>query len=191
RFVATTETTISPMAPSRSAQGARLKNSHQTRTASAHASPPITAPIRASCATAGTPNQSSHCSATATTPGHSRSGFRDVNSSVCTVFMSDHTFRSIKRWHLRHHFILFVLRRPDGFFRLMLGRPVAVKSCAKRCQHFSHISDQIIFHFRLVNNKNLAALRRQSGFEVFKAKLDQSISMLNHDNPNGLTPKKL
>jgi hypothetical protein len=31
----------------------------------------------------------------------------------------------------------------------------------------------------MVNNKNLAALRRQSGFVVFKAKSDQSISTLN------------
>ena len=43
----------------------------------------------------------------------------------------------------------------------------------------------------MVNNKNLAALRRKSGFEVFKAKPDQSITMLNSDNLNGLIPKKL
>src|SRR5215470_9771128 len=87
--------------------------------------------------------------------------------------------------------ILFVLRRPDRFFRLMSGRPFAVKSRAKRRQHFGHISNQIIFHFRMVNDKNLAALRRKSSLEVFKAESDQSISMFDNDNLNGLIPKKL
>src|SRR5262245_10280703 len=80
------------MAPSRSAQGARLKNNHHTRTANEHASPPIITTIKASGATAGTPYQISHCSATAITPGQTRSGFLDVNSSGFSVIMSHHTF---------------------------------------------------------------------------------------------------
>src|SRR5215475_11806827 len=97
---------------------------------------------------------------------------------------------SLRLWPLTV-LILFVLRRPDRFFRLMSGRPFAVKSRAKRRQHFSHISDQIILHFSMVNNKNFAALRRKRSFEVFKAKPDQSISMLYNDNLDGLISKKL
>lgn len=43
----------------------------------------------------------------------------------------------------------------------------------------------------MVDNKNLAALRGKGCFEVFKAEPDQSISMLDNDNLNGLIPKKL
>ena len=42
----------------------------------------IIAKILASGATLGTTSHSSHCSTTATTPGHSRSGLRGVNSLV-------------------------------------------------------------------------------------------------------------
>src|SRR5712691_4269686 len=89
RFVATTATTIRTMAPTRSAQGARLKNSHHTTIANPQASPPSIANMRASGATRGTTNQSSHCSTTATTPGHSRSGFRGGSSSVCAMAISE------------------------------------------------------------------------------------------------------
>src|SRR5215475_494785 len=77
------------MAPTRSTQGARLNSSHHTRTASAHTSAPITAPIRASGATIGKPNQSSHSRATATTPGHSRSGFLGAGSSVLLMGIAE------------------------------------------------------------------------------------------------------
>src|SRR5262245_52396587 len=80
------------MAFSRSAHGARLKNNHHTRTTKEHASPLITTLIPASGTTAGTPYQISHCSATAITPGHSRSDFLDVNSSGFSMIMSHHTF---------------------------------------------------------------------------------------------------
>jgi hypothetical protein len=78
RLVMMIAMTINTIAPKRSTQGARLKNSHQTRIASAHTIAPSIAPMAASGATTGTTNQSSHCSTTATTPGHSRSGFRGV-----------------------------------------------------------------------------------------------------------------
>src|SRR5262245_23237208 len=77
------------MAPRRSDQGARLKNSHHTRTANAHTRAPITTPIPASGATIGRPNQISHISATATTPGHSRSGFRGTGSSVLLMGIAE------------------------------------------------------------------------------------------------------
>src|SRR5215467_3823909 len=83
------------MAPSRSPHGARLKNNHHTRTANAHAAAPIIAPIMASGSTTVTPNQISHCSATAITPGHTRSGFPDVNSSGFSMIMSYHTFPAV------------------------------------------------------------------------------------------------
>src|SRR5262245_66153204 len=70
------------MAPTRSTQGARLSTSHHTRTANEHTSAPINTPIPASGATYEAPNQSSHCSATATTPGQSRIGFRGAGSTV-------------------------------------------------------------------------------------------------------------
>src|SRR5262245_39629246 len=85
--------------------------------------------------------------------------------------------------------ILFVLHCPDCFFGLMFRRPISLQSVAKRRQFFGHISVQIIFHFSLVNNKNFAALRRKSGFEVFKAKPDQSISMRNNDNLGWIVPE--
>ena len=75
RDVATSATTIRTMAPTRSDQGARLKNSHHTTTANPPTTPPSIAERRtASGTTMGTTNQTSHCSTTATTPGHSRSG---------------------------------------------------------------------------------------------------------------------
>ena len=84
-LVAAIATTIRTMAPTRSDHGARLNNSHQRTTASPPTTPPRTAsrPIgseatSASGAILGTPNASSHCRTTMTTPGHSRSGLRDV-----------------------------------------------------------------------------------------------------------------
>src|SRR5205823_2279931 len=68
--------------PTRSVHGARLKKSHHTTTANPHATPPSTANMAASRATKGTMNQSSHCSTTRATPGHSRSGLREVGLSV-------------------------------------------------------------------------------------------------------------
>src|SRR5262245_39543015 len=91
RAVAKSATTINTMAPTRSDQTARLKKTHHNRTVN----PPITqasTPIIALPGiTMGTTNPTSHCSATASRPGHNRIGFRDVNSSVCVIVMSDHT----------------------------------------------------------------------------------------------------
>jgi hypothetical protein len=84
-FVANTATIIRTMAPMRSDQRARLKNSHHTRTASPQTSPPIIPNIMTSGATMGTTNQTSHCSTTATTPGHSRKGFRGAGASALLV----------------------------------------------------------------------------------------------------------
>src|SRR5262245_14339834 len=98
------------MAPSRSAHGARLKNNHHTRTAKEHASPPITTLIPASGTTTGTPYQISHCNATAVTPGHSRTGFLDVNSSGFSMIMSHHTFPTGLLFpYLRGILLLFTL----------------------------------------------------------------------------------
>jgi hypothetical protein len=73
--VATNATTISAMAPKRSDQTARLKNTHHRTSANPPPSPTI-APIgRASGMNIGTPYLASHCTATMTTPGHSGSGF--------------------------------------------------------------------------------------------------------------------
>src|SRR5882724_8623838 len=84
-FVANTATIIRTMAPMRSNQGARLKNSHHTRTASPQTSPPIIPNIIVSGATKGMTNQTSHCRTTATTPGHSRKDFRGAGSSILLV----------------------------------------------------------------------------------------------------------
>ena len=73
-LVAMIATTIKTMAPTRSTHGARLKNSHHTRTTNTQASPPIIATIAVSRTTKGT-SQSKHSATTATTPGHTRSGF--------------------------------------------------------------------------------------------------------------------
>src|SRR5438105_5477522 len=70
------------MAPSRSDQGARLKKTHQTRTANPPSTPPIIPKATPPGTTIGTTNHTSHCSATASTPGHSRYGF-------CAVGLSD------------------------------------------------------------------------------------------------------
>ena len=76
REVPKSAATASTIAPRRSDQAARLKPSHQTMTASPPASPPTTATKLESATTSGTANQSVHCSTTAITPGHSRSGLR-------------------------------------------------------------------------------------------------------------------
>src|SRR5262245_27717265 len=85
RNVARRATAIRTMAPRRSDQGARLKNTHHKRTASPQATPPSIPTIPASGATTGTPKTKSHCSATAATPGHSRSCLRGVPSWVWAI----------------------------------------------------------------------------------------------------------
>src|SRR5687767_3247819 len=80
-------TIIRPLAPTRSDQGARLKNTHQTTIASPPASPPMTAKGSAAGATTGTAYLTRNCSITMTTPGHSRSGLRGVDS-VCAIVIS-------------------------------------------------------------------------------------------------------
>src|SRR5262249_49663594 len=87
RCVANSATTIRTMAPTRSDQGARLKSSHHTRTSSPPTTPPITAYNMESGTTMGTTNQTSHCDATATTPGNSRRGFLGAGSSAFLMFM--------------------------------------------------------------------------------------------------------
>src|SRR6476661_7947357 len=85
RDVAYSVAAIRTTAPNRSDQGARLKKTHQTRTANPPATPPITPKATAPGTAMGTTNLASHCSATATTPGHSRIGLR--GSSVCAMVM--------------------------------------------------------------------------------------------------------
>jgi hypothetical protein len=63
------------MASTRSDQGARLKNSHHNRIASAQTIPPIPPKKMASGLNAGMTNLDKHNSTAAMTPGHSRSGF--------------------------------------------------------------------------------------------------------------------
>ena len=75
RGVANSATPIKTMAPTRSDQGARLKNSHHTTIVTPPRSSPIIPTAMAPGTTTGTTNLTSHCSTTATTPGHSRSGF--------------------------------------------------------------------------------------------------------------------
>ncbi len=85
RVVAASATIIRTMAPKRSDQGARLRNTHHTTIASAPTSSPITPNPMAPGTTIGTTNLASHCSTTATTPGHSRSFFCELGSSVCAI----------------------------------------------------------------------------------------------------------
>src|SRR5215510_7138099 len=77
------------MAPQRSDRGARLKNAHHTTIANVQRSAPITPRPKAwnPGITAFTPNRDSHCSATATTPGHSLNGFRKAGSFAILMFM--------------------------------------------------------------------------------------------------------
>src|ERR1022692_1664609 len=75
RFVANSATIISPTAPTRSDQGARLRNNHQRMTANPPTGPANTPMNKAPGAKTGTPNRTSNCRITMTTPGHSRSGF--------------------------------------------------------------------------------------------------------------------
>ena len=63
------------MAPKRSDQAARLKNTHHTTIANPLASPTIALIGRASGMNVGTPYLASHWITTMTTPGHRRSGF--------------------------------------------------------------------------------------------------------------------
>ncbi len=83
--VAARATIIRATAPRRSDHGARLKNSHQTTRANPPANPPSMPYMAASGATRGTPYRASHCNATMTTPGQSRSGFGGVDVSACVI----------------------------------------------------------------------------------------------------------
>ena len=74
------------MAPTRSVQGARLKNSHQTTIANAPMSPPKTPNIMVPGTTTGTTNLTSSNSSAAATPGHSRSDLC-FGSSVCAIVL--------------------------------------------------------------------------------------------------------
>ena len=85
RDVANNATIITTMAPTRSDHGARLKSTHHTRIATPLASPPIIPNKKVSGMTIGTANMKRRRSTAAMTPGHSRSGFRVVESSVCAV----------------------------------------------------------------------------------------------------------
>jgi hypothetical protein len=87
RDIVSGATIIRTTAPQRSDRGARLRNAHQTTTASPHKSPAITPKNLASGTAIGTPNINSHCSDTAATPGHSRSGLCGVCASVCAMVM--------------------------------------------------------------------------------------------------------
>src|SRR5213080_5581469 len=89
--VANSATIITTMAPTRSDHGARLKSTHHTRIATPLASPPIIPNKKVSGMNIGTANMKRRSTA-AMTPGHSRSGFRVVESSVCAVDIS--LFRS-------------------------------------------------------------------------------------------------
>jgi hypothetical protein len=82
-LVANTATTITMIAPTRSNHGARLNNSHHTAITNAPATPPsiaMSAPL--SGASSGAPIMTSNWTMAMTTPGHSRSGFREVISFV-------------------------------------------------------------------------------------------------------------
>src|ERR1017187_9273158 len=82
REVPNSATTIRTTAPKRSDHGARLRKTHQARTAKPPTSSPSIPKPSAPGTTAGTANLASHCSTTATTPGQRRSGFRVAGSSV-------------------------------------------------------------------------------------------------------------
>src|SRR5262249_12953200 len=77
------------MAPQRSDRGARLKNAHHTTITNVQRSAPIIPRAKPwnPGTMAFTPNRDSHCSATATTPGHSLSGFRKAGSSAFLMFV--------------------------------------------------------------------------------------------------------
>src|SRR2546425_12153050 len=79
-FVANTATTITTMAPTRSDQGARLKNTHHRTIANPPTTPPNIPKMANSGMTMGTATMASNISTAAATPGHSRSGFRGVGS---------------------------------------------------------------------------------------------------------------
>jgi hypothetical protein len=81
-FVTSTATTINASAPSRSRHGARLKNNHHSTRSNPHASAPITPTVAASGVKSGATKRSSHCTATITTPGQSRSGWEAGVSSA-------------------------------------------------------------------------------------------------------------
>src|SRR5262245_57906447 len=95
RGVAASVATISTMAPKRSDQGARLRNSHHKTIANAPKSPPNNPSATASGSTTGTTNLITANSTPATTPGHSRSGFREVGSSGCAIVI-DRTKRFLR-----------------------------------------------------------------------------------------------
>jgi len=78
RDVTKSETGINTIAAMRSDHGARLKNSHHTTIATAETIAPINAEKKKSGARIGTPNLRTHKSNAAATPGHNRSGLREV-----------------------------------------------------------------------------------------------------------------
>src|SRR5688500_10245224 len=87
--VATRASAITAATVSRSDQGALLKNSHHTTTATPASRAPRTPAIAAVGKRAGTTKRSSHCKATRTTPGQSRSGLVPVDGSGCAVVIED------------------------------------------------------------------------------------------------------
>src|ERR1700730_187944 len=88
RFVAISATIAKATAPRRSDQGARLKKTHHTTIANTQTNPPITPKRKALGTTAGMTYLTTHSTAAAATPGHSRSGFLEVGASVGDMGMS-------------------------------------------------------------------------------------------------------
>ena len=85
RKVAISARIIRTTAPGRSVQDARLKKTHQITNINAPASSPNTLTRPASGNMIGTTKLDSHCNATATTPGHKRSGLRPLDSSGASL----------------------------------------------------------------------------------------------------------
>jgi hypothetical protein len=79
------------MAPRRSDQGARLKNTHHTRIANAPTTEPIIPKTVASGTTMGMTNLITHSRNAAATPGHSRSDFWGIGWSIWVRGMGDCT----------------------------------------------------------------------------------------------------
>src|SRR5262249_57617311 len=77
------------MAPERSERGGGVKNAQHTTITNVQRSAPIIPRAKPwnPGTMAFTPNRDSHCSTTATTPGHSLSGFRDAGSSAFLMLM--------------------------------------------------------------------------------------------------------
>src|SRR5215212_8187367 len=84
RFVPISAITINTSAPTRSIQGARLKNSHHSAITNPHNTPTSKPMAAVRGKRKGTTNHASHCSTTAITPGHNRSRFGGVGNAVCS-----------------------------------------------------------------------------------------------------------